>query len=394
MIKNITNSVVYIGVDDTDIDLFESQYVVPNGVSYNSYIIFDEKVAVMDTVDLRKCEEWMQNLETALNGRTPDYLVVQHLEPDHAGSIAKVLEKYPNMQVVASDKAVKMMPQFFFDVELEGRTMGVKEGGTLSLGGRTLHFAMAPMVHWPEVMVTYDSSEKILFSADGFGKFGALAHEEKWADEARRYYFNICGKYGAPVQALLKKAAALDIAIICPLHGPVLTENLGYYIGLYDKWSKYEAEDNGVVVAYASIHGNTAEVANKFADILRAKGAKNVVVHDLSRSDMAKAVEDAFRYSHLVVAAASYDSDVFPPMHDFLHHLAIKGFCKRRIGILENGSWAPSAGRAVRNIIDRFKDVCVVEDMVTIISRMKPSDIPALERLADEILAVKCERCS
>ena len=394
MIKNITNSVVYIGVDDTDIDLFESQYVVPNGVSYNSYIIFDEKVAVMDTVDLRKCEEWMQNLETALNGRTPDYLVVQHLEPDHAGSIAKVLEKYPNMQVVASDKAVKMMPQFFFDVELEGRTMGVKEGGTLSLGGRTLHFAMAPMVHWPEVMVTYDSSEKILFSADGFGKFGALAHEEEWADEARRYYFNICGKYGAPVQALLKKAAALDIAIICPLHGPVLTENLGYYIGLYDKWSKYEAEDNGVVVAYASIHGNTAEVANKFADILRAKGAKNVVVHDLSRSDMAKAVEDAFRYSHLVVAAASYDSDVFPPMHDFLHHLAIKGFCKRRIGIIENGSWAPSAGRAMRNIIDRFKDVCVVEDMVTIISRMKPSDIPALERLADEILAVKCERCS
>ena len=394
MIKNITNSVVYIGVDDTDIDLFESQYVVPNGVSYNSYIIFDEKVAVMDTVDLRKCEEWMQNLETALNGRTPDYLVAQHLEPDHAGSIAKVLEKYPNMQVVASDKAVKMMPQFFFDVELEGRTMGVKEGGTLSLGGRTLHFAMAPMVHWPEVMVTYDSSEKILFSADGFGKFGALAHEEEWADEARRYYFNICGKYGAPVQALLKKAAALDIAIICPLHGPVLTENLGYYIGLYDKWSKYEAEDNGVVVAYASIHGNTAEVANKFADILRAKGAKNVVVHDLSRSDMAKAVEDAFRYSHLVVAAASYDSDVFPPMHDFLHHLAIKGFCKRRIGIIENGSWAPSAGRAMRNIIDRFKDVCVVEDMVTIISRMKPSDIPALERLADEILAVKCERCS
>ena len=394
MIKNITNSVVYIGVDDTDIDLFESQYVVPNGVSYNSYIIFDEKVAVMDTVDLRKCEEWMQNLETALNGRTPDYLVVQHLEPDHAGSIAKVLEKYPNMQVVASDKAVKMMPQFFFDVELEGRTMGVKEGGTLSLGGRTLHFAMAPMVHWPEVMVTYDSSEKILFSADGFGKFGALAHEEEWADEARRYYFNICGKYGAPVQALLKKAAALDIAIICPLHGPVLTENLGYYIGLYDKWSKYEAEDNGVVVAYASIHGNTAEVANKFADILRAKGAKNVVVHDLSRSDMAKAVEDAFRYSHLVVAAASYDSDVFPPMHDFLHHLAIKGFCKRRIGIIENGSWAPSAGRAMRNIIDRFKDVCVVEDMVTIISRMKPSDIPALERLADEVLAVKCERCS
>ena len=394
MIKNITNSVVYIGVDDTDIDLFESQYVVPNGVSYNSYVIFDEKVAVMDTVDRRKCDEWLQNLETVLDGRTPDYLVVQHLEPDHAGSIAKVLEKYPNMQVVASDKAVKMMPQFFFDVELEGRTMGVKEGGTLSLGGRTLHFAMAPMVHWPEVMVTYDSTEKILFSADGFGKFGALAHDEEWDCEARRYYFNICGKYGAPVQALLKKAAALDIAIICPLHGPVLTENLGYYIGLYDKWSRYEAEEEGVVVAYASIHGNTAEVAKKFADILRAKGAKIVVVYDLSRADMAEVVESAFRYSRLVVAAASYDSDVFPPMHDFLHHLAIKGYCKRRIGMIENGSWAPSAGRAMRNIIDRFKDVCVVEDMVTIMSRMKPSDIPSLEHLADEILAVKCERCS
>ena len=394
MIKNITNSVVYIGVDDTDIDLFESQYVVPNGVSYNSYVIFDEKVAVMDTVDRRKCDEWLQNLETALDGRTPDYLVVQHLEPDHAGSIAKVLEKYSNMQVVASDKAVKMMPQFFFDVELEGRTMGVKEGGTLSLGGRTLHFAMAPMVHWPEVMVTYDSTEKILFSADGFGKFGALAHDEEWDCEARRYYFNICGKYGAPVQALLKKAAALDIAIICPLHGPVLTENLGYYIGLYDKWSRYEAEEEGVVVAYASIHGNTAEVAKKFADILRAKGAKNAVVYDLSRADMAEVVESAFRYNRLVVAAASYDSDVFPPMHDFLHHLAIKGYCKRRIGMIENGSWAPSAGRAMRNIIDRFKDVCVVEDMVTIMSRMKPSDIPSLEHLADEILAVKCERCS
>lgn len=394
MIKNVTNSVVYIGVDDTDIDLFESQYVVPNGVSYNSYLILDEKVAIMDTVDLRKCDEWLENLHVALNGRTPDYLVVQHLEPDHAGSIAKVMERYPNMQVVASDKAVKMMPQFFFDVELEGRTMGVKEGGTLSLGGRTLHFAMAPMVHWPEVMVTYDSLEKILFSADGFGKFGALTHDEEWTCEARRYYFNICGKYGAPVQALLKKAATLDIAIICPLHGPVLTENLGFYIDLYDKWSKYEAEEQGVLVAYASIHGNTAEVANKFADILRAKGAKRVVVRDLSRTDMAEVVEDAFRYSHLVVAAASYDSDVFPPMHDFLHHLAIKGYCKRRIAIIENGSWAPSAGRAMRNIIDRFKDVCVVEDMVTIMSRMKPSDIPALESLADEVLAAKCERCS
>ena len=394
MIKNITEKIKYIGVDDTDIDLFESQYIVPNGVSYNSYVILDEKVAVMDTVDLRKCDEWLNNLATALEGRTPDYLIVQHLEPDHAGSIAKVLERYPAMQIVASDKAVKMMPQFFYEVNFEGRIIGVKEGGTLSLGGRTLHFAMAPMVHWPEDMVTYDSSEKVLFSADGFGKFGALAHDEEWACEARRYYFNICGKYGAPVQALLKKAAQLDIAIICPLHGPILTENLGYNIGLYDTWSKYEPEDEGVLVAYASIHGNTAEVAKKFADILRAKGAKKVVVSDLSRSDMAEVVEDAFRYSRLVVAAASYDSDVFPPMHDFLHHLAIKGFCKRRIGIIENGSWAPSAGRAMRNIIDRFKDVEVIEDMVTIVSRMKPADMPALERLADEILAEKCSRCT
>ena len=394
MIKNVTEKIKYIGVDDTDIDLFESQYIVPNGVSYNSYVILDEKVAVMDTVDLRKCDEWLNNLAEALGGRTPDYLVVQHLEPDHAGSIAKVLDRYPNMQIVASDKAVKMMPQFFFDVDFDGRTIAVKEGGTLSLGGRTLHFAMAPMVHWPEVMVSYDSTDKVLFSADGFGKFGALAHEEEWAGEARRYYFNICGKYGAPVQALLKKAAGLDISIICPLHGPVLTENLGYYIGLYDKWSKYEPEEEGVLVAYASIHGNTAEVAKKFADILRAKGARKVVVADLSRTDMAAVVEDAFKYSHLVVAAASYDSDVFPPMHDFLHHLAIKGYCKRRIGIIENGSWAPSAGRAMRNIIDRFKDASVVEDVVTIMSRMKPSDLPALETLADNMLAAKCDRCA
>ncbi|MBO5894756.1 MAG: FprA family A-type flavoprotein [Alistipes sp.] len=386
MIKNITNSIKYIGVDDIDIDLFESQYLVPNGVSYNSYVIFDEKVAVMDTVDLRKCDEWLENLHTVLEGRTPDYLVVQHLEPDHAGSIAKVMTRYPQMQVIASEKALTMLPQFFFEVDLEGRTIGVKEGDTISLGSHTLHFAMAPMVHWPEVMVTYESSEKVLFAADGFGKFGALAYEEEWADEARRYYFNICGKYGAPVQALLKKAAKLDIAIICPLHGPILTENLGYYIGLYDKWSKYEPEEEGVVVAYASIHGNTAEVAKKFAEILRSKSSMPVVVYDLSRSDMAEVVEDAFRYSRLVVAAASYDSDVFPPMHDFLHHLAIKNFCKRRIGIIENGSWAPTAARAMRSIIDKFKDVTVAENVVTIMSRMKPSDIPALETLADQVL--------
>ena len=393
MIKNITETIKYIGVDDTDIDLFESQYVVPNGVSYNSYVIFDEKIAIMDTVDPRKGAEWIENLRTALDGRQPDYLVVQHLEPDHAGNIAKVMELYPQMQVVASDKAVKMLPQFFYDTQFEGRVIGVKEGGTLSLGGRTLHFVMAPMVHWPEVMVSYDSKERVLFSADGFGKFGALSHDEEWACEARRYYFNICGKYGGPVQTLLKKAATLDIAIICPLHGPILTENLGYYLGLYDTWSKYEPETEGVLVAYASIHGNTAEVARKFADMLRARGAEKVVVCDLARCDMAEAVEDAFRYSKLVVAAASYDSDVFPPMHDFLHHLAIKNYCKRRIGIIENGSWAPSAGRAMRNIIDRFKDVQVVEPMVTIISRLKPQDVPALEQLADDLLKDKCDRC-
>ena len=393
MIKNITETIKYIGVDDTDIDLFESQYVVPNGVSYNSYVIFDEKIAIMDTVDPRKGAEWIENLQTALDGRKPDYLVVQHLEPDHAGNIAKVMALYPDMQVVASDKAVKMLPQFFYDTQFEGRVIGVKEGGTLSLGGRTLHFVMAPMVHWPEVMVSYDSKEKVLFSADGFGKFGALSHDEEWACEARRYYFNICGKYGGPVQTLLKKAATLDIAIICPLHGPILTENLGYYLGLYDTWSKYEPETEGVLVAYASIHGNTAEAARKFADMLRARGAEKVVVCDLARCDMAEAVEDAFRYSKLVVAAASYDSDVFPPMHDFLHHLAIKNYCKRRIGIIENGSWAPSAGRAMRNIIDRFKDVQVVEPMVTITSRLKPQDIPALEQLADDLLNDKCDRC-
>lgn len=387
MIKNITEKIVYVGVDDTDIDLFESQYVVPKGVSYNSYVILDEKIAIMDTVDLRKADEWLENVKSVLGDRKPDYLVVQHLEPDHAGTIARIMALYPDMRVVASDKAVKMLPQFFFDTAFEGRTIGVKEGDTLSLGGRTLHFAMAPMVHWPEVMVTYDSTDKVLFSADGFGKFGALCNEGEWASEARRYYFNICGKYGAPVQALLKKAAGLDIAIICPLHGPILTENLGYYIGLYDKWSKYEPETEGVLVAYASIHGNTAEVARKFADILRAKGAEEVVVVDLSRSDISQVVEDAFRYSRLVVAAASYDSDVFPPMHDFLHHLAIKNFSKRRIGIIENGSWSPSAGKAMRAIVDKFKDVTVAETMVTIMSRLKPSDMPALERLADEVLA-------
>ena len=386
MTSNVTERIKYIGVDDTTIDLFESQYIVPNGISYNSYLITDEKMAIMDTVDLRKSDDWWANLEEALEGRTPDYLIVQHMEPDHAGNIAKALEKYPEMKVVASAKAIQMMPQFFEDTDFNGRTIAVKEGDTLSLGEHTLQFFMAPMVHWPEVMVTYDQQDKVLFSADGFGKFGALAHEEEWACEARRYYFNICGKYGAQVQALLKKAATLDIACICPLHGPILKENLGYYIGLYDTWSKYEVETEGVFIAYASIHGGTKKVAEKLAEILRAKGAPKVSIADLCRDDMAEAVEDAFRMSKLVVAAASYDADVFPPMHDFLHHLKLKAYQKRRVGIIENGSWAPCAGRVMKGMLETMKEIEIVEPMVTIRSAMKQGDIPALEALADAML--------
>ena len=386
MTSNVTERIKYIGVDDTTIDLFESQYIVPNGISYNSYLITDEKMAIMDTVDLRKSDDWWANLEEALEGRTPDYLIVQHMEPDHAGNIAKALAKYPDMKVVASAKAIQMMPQFFEDTDFNGRTIAVKEGDTLSLGEHTLQFFMAPMVHWPEVMVTYDQQDKVLFSADGFGKFGALAHEEDWACEARRYYFNICGKYGAQVQALLKKAATLDIACICPLHGPILKENLGYYIGLYDTWSKYEVETEGVFIAYASIHGGTKKVAEKLAEILRAKGAPKVSIADLCRDDMAEAVEDAFRMGKLVVAAASYDADVFPPMHDFLHHLKLKAYQKRRVGIIENGSWAPCAGRVMKGMLETMKEIEIVEPMVTIRSAMKQGDIPALEALADAML--------
>ena len=387
MITNVTETIKYIGVDDTTIDLFESQYIVPNGISYNSYLIVDEKIAIMDTADKRKGEEWFANLEEALEGRTPDYLIVQHMEPDHAGNIAELIAKYPEIKLVASAKAIQMMPQFFEDTCFEGKTIVVKEGETLSLGAHTLQFFMAPMVHWPEVMVTYDQLGKVLFSADGFGKFGALAHEEDWACEARRYYFNICGKYGAQVQALLKKAATLDIACICPLHGPILKENLGYYIGLYDTWSKYEVETEGVFIAYASIHGGTKKAAEKLAEILREKGAPKVSIADLSRDDMAEAVEDAFRMSKLVVAAASYDGDVFPPMYDFLHHLKLKAYQKRRVGIIENGSWAPCAGRVMKGMLEGMKEIEIVEPMVTIRSAMKRGDIPALEALADAILA-------
>ena len=387
MTFNVTEKIRYIGVDDTTIDLFESQYIVPNGISYNSYLILDEKIAIMDTADKRKSEEWFANLEEGLEGRTPDYLIVQHMEPDHAGNIATLLAKYPELQVAASAKAIQMMPQFFEDTCFEGRTISVKERDTLNLGEHTLQFFMAPMVHWPEVMVTYDQTDKVLFSADGFGKFGALAHEEDWACEARRYYFNICGKYGPQVQALLKKTATLDITCICPLHGPILKENLGYYIGLYDTWSKYEVETEGVFIAYASIHGGTKKAAEKMAEILREKGAPKVSLADLSRDDMAEAVEDAFRMSKLIVAAASYDADVFPPMHDFLHHLKIKAYQKRRVGIIENGSWAPCAGRVMKGMLESMKEIEIVEPMVTIRSAMKQGDIPALEALADAILA-------
>ena len=383
----ITPTIKYVGVDDLDIDLFESQYVVPDGMAYNSYIILDEKVAIMDTVDARKSAEWWANVEGVLDGRTPDYLVVQHLEPDHAALIHEVLDRYPQVKVVATAKAVQMMPQFFDNVEFDGRTIAVKEGDTLSLGSHTLQFFVAPMVHWPEVMVSYEQSEKVLFAADAFGKFGALCNGGAWDCEARRYFINICGKYGAQVQTLLKKAATLDIAIICPLHGPVLTENLGHYIGLYDIWSKYEPENEGVLVAYASIHGGTAVAANRLADILREKGAPKVVVADLSRCDMAEAVEDAFRYSHMVVCAASYDADVFPPMHDFLHHLKLKNYQNRKVAIVENGSWAPTAGRVMRAMLEGLKNVAIVDPVVTIRSRMKDGDLPAMEQLATALLA-------
>lgn len=382
----ISDAVKFIGVDDKTIDLFESQYVVPEGVSYNSYLILDEKVALMDTVDVRGMKEWEKNLTETLAGRKVDYLVIQHLEPDHAGSIGRLLELYPDVTLVGNAKTFAMLPQFF-DIDPNVKKLTVAEGDTLSLGNHMLTFVMAPMVHWPEVMVTYESTEKILFSADGFGKFGALdsEDEEGWACEARRYYFNIVGKYGAPVQALLKKAANLDIQTICPLHGPVLKENLGYYIGLYDTWSSYRPEDKGVLVAYASIHGNTAKAAEKFAEMLRAKGVEKVVVSDLAREDMAEVIEDAFRYDRMVVAGASYDGGVFPCMQDFLHHLQSKAYQNRTVGIIENGSWGPTAGRTMKAILETMKNVTIVDPMVTIKSAMKESDMPALEALADAI---------
>ena len=382
----ISEAVKYIGADDTTLDLFESQYQIPNGVSYNSYVILDEKVAVMDTIDERKTDEWFANLENVLNGRTVDYLVISHLEPDHAANIKRAADKFPQAQLVLSAKAKAMLPQFFDIAHLEERCLVVKEGDTLELGTHKLHFVMAPMVHWPEVMVEYEETEKILFSADGFGKFGALSAEEEWTDEARRYFINIVGKYGVQVQTLLKKAAALDIQTICPLHGPVLKENLGFYIGKYLTWSSYEPEEDGVLVACASIHGNTKAAAEKMVEVLRANGASKVVFMDLTRDDMAEAIEDAFRYSKLVIAAASYDGGVFPPMEDFLNRLGHKAYQKRKVGIIENGSWAPVAAKSMKAILDTMKDLTICDTVVSIKSTMKDADVAAMNALADELL--------
>ena len=387
----ISDSIKYIGVDDLDIDLFESQYAVPEGMSYNSYLIDDEQIAVLDTADCRKGEAWKTNLTKALNGRQPDYLVAHHMEPDHAALIAWMMETYRNVKLVCSAQAAKMLPNFFEGVNFEGRVVIVKEGDTLALGQHTLHFIGAAMVHWPEVIMSYESTEKVLFSADGFGKFGALVNEtDDWACEARRYYFNICGKYGSQVQSVLKKAADIDVQTICPLHGPVLKgEALKEAVRLYDIWSKYEPESEGIFIAYASIHGGTAKAAEHLAELLREKGAKKVVVSDLSRSDLAEAIEDAFRYPTVVVAASSYDAGVFPPMHDFLYHLQIKNYQKRRFGIIENGSWAPTAGRVMRTMIEAMKDCEIVEPMVSIRSRMKAEDEEQLRMLAGKICAAK-----
>ena len=394
MIPDITPSVKFIGVDDLDLDLFEGQYVVPEGMSYNSYVISDEKVAVFDTVDARKGEAWKANLAEALGNRTPDYLIVHHMEPDHSALIAWMLEQYPSVKLVATAAALKMLPQFFEGIALEGRTLAVKEGDTLSLGRHSLKFFMAPMVHWPEVMVSYDSAEKLLFSADAFGRFGAMskiafwsADDDDWACEARRYYFNICGKYGVQVQNLLKKLAGCDIAMICPLHGPILNENLGYHLGLYQTWSSYGVETEGVFVAYASIHGGTAAAAERFADMLREKGCPKVAIADICRDDLAECVEDAFRYGKMVLAASSYDAGLYTPMHDFLYRLQAKGYQKRTVGLIENGSWAPSAGRVMKEMLGAMKGITLVEPMVTLRSRMHADDLPKLEALAAAMLA-------
>ncbi len=384
MVK-ITDDIRYIGVDDRECDLFEGQYIVPNGISYNSYVILDEKVAVMDTVDKRKAEPFLANLERELNGRSPDYLVISHVEPDHASSVKALVDRYPGVRLVGNAKTFPMLQQYFADLDMS-QAITVKEGDTLKLGRHELTFYMAPMVHWPEVMVTYDSCDKVLFSADGFGKFGALDCEEDWACEARRYYFNIVGKYGIQVQALLKKASALDISIICPLHGPVLTENLGYYLEKYDIWSRYAVESDGVFIAYASLHGNTAEAAHRLAGLLRDAGCPEVEITDLARDDMAEAIEGAFEFGKVVLAASSYDGGVMPFMDKFLHHLKGKNYQKRTVALIENGSWAPSAARTMKETLSQMKEIAVIEPVVTIRGTVKESDVKNLRQLAEALV--------
>lgn len=386
MIKEITSTIKYIGVDDIDLGLFESQYAVPNGISYNSYVIFDEKVAIMDTVDSRRGDEWKENLHEALAGRIPDYLIIHHMEPDHSALIKELVDRYPSITLVCSSKAVSMLSNFFDDTDLTKNTLVVKEKDTLCLGEHTLTFFAAPMVHWPEVMISYDSKDKILFSADAFGKFGVLSIEDDWVDEGRRYYINICGKYGKQVQSMMGKVESLDIEKICSLHGPMLAGNIEYYYSLYDTWSKYEVETEGVLVAYASIHGGTKAVAEYVAEQLRKKNAGEVAIIDLCRCDMAKAVEYAFRYSSCIFAASSYDSSLFPPMYEFIHKLQLKNWQNRRAAIIENGSWAPSAGRVMQQEIEKMKSIEIVEPQVTIWSRMKEADKDALNALIDAVI--------
>ena len=385
--NKVTETIIYVGVDDKEMDLFENQYNTPNGISYNSYIILDKKIAIMDTVDARKTDEWFKNIENVLADKKPDYLIVSHMESDHSDNIANLMKKYPDMKVVGNTQIFKMINQFF-DIEVGERGVTVKEGDILDLGKHKLQFISAPMVHWPEVMMSYEQTEKVLFSADGFGKFGTLDTDEEWACEARRYYFNIVGKYGANVQALLKKAANLDIQIICPLHGPILDENLGYYLEKYDIWSSYRPEEDGVLVAYASIHGNTEKVAKEFAKILKQKGAKKVAITDLTRDDMAEAVEDAFKYDKVVVASSTYNMGIFPPMEHFLLHLKGKNYQNRKVGIIENGSWAPASGKLMKTMFEQMKDITICENIVTIKSAMKNENIVQMEKLADELLKI------
>lgn len=380
----VTEDIRYIGVNDHDVDLFEGQYTVENGMSYNSYVILDEKVAVMDTVDAHFGVEWLQNLETELNGRRPDYLVVQHMEPDHSANIAVFMETYPEAQIVSSAKAFIMMQQFF-GTDFPERKVVVGEGSTLKLGRHTLTFVTAPMVHWPEVIVTYDSTDKVLFSADGFGKFGALDVEEDWADEARRYYIGIVGKYGAQVQALLKKAAALDIAIICPLHGPVLNENLGYYLDKYNTWSSYAVEDEGVVIAYTSVYGHTKEAVEELAEKLNQRGCPNVVVADLARCDMAEAVADAFRYSKLVLATTTYNATIFPHMQNFIDHLTARNYQGRTVGMIENGAWAPMAAKVMKKMLETSKNLTYTDTTVTVKCALNDASRAQIDALADEL---------